>query len=239
MAESKTQVVFRYCSPATEKPCRPERKDRRGRPMSRLGSEHVVCELRGGLCGFTRGGTRPPCRNKVRTVLPYCWQHLKEVYGVRAAKSSIEGAGRGLWAAREFNREEVIGEYTGDILEDAALDARYPSKHGVDKKTGKRTVTDYTAPYTMTTNMGDGNPDRHVDSACARGFVSLINHNTKRKANVEFVTDDRPGGDGKLLIRALKRIPEGVEMFAWYGSDYRLGERDVANDTKRVRRARR
>jgi uncharacterized protein len=46
----------------------------------------------------------------------YCWTHLIQRRGVRIKKSTIPQAGKGLYAARDYQKGEVVARYTGDLI---------------------------------------------------------------------------------------------------------------------------
>jgi hypothetical protein len=46
----------------------------------------------------------------------YCWMHLAQLQGARIKQSSVPGAGKGLFAARDFKKGEVVARYTGDLV---------------------------------------------------------------------------------------------------------------------------
>ena len=189
--------------------------------MSRLtyideGENPFKCQLECDQCDHvTLNGLR--CQRRVCIGVPTCWQHTKTKYGVKSAISTIVGAGKGLFATRNFNRWEWICPYIGENITDACLTARFGNG---------------TAPY-ATDSVGGA-----IDSACRRGIASLANglftangnSRGERFHNARIVYNP----DGEIWVRAIKFIPSGDEIYIFYGKEYRL---DGLHSTKRVRAA--
>jgi len=53
---------------------------------------------------------------KRTSVGAYCWVHLKKILGLSIRKSHIQGAGKGLFAAKDFAAGEEVCRYTGDRI---------------------------------------------------------------------------------------------------------------------------
>lgn len=160
------------------------------------------------------------CRRRVCIGTPICWQHTMTTYGIRTLTSTIPGAGKGLFAVKDFARWEWICPYIGEHLSDACATLRYG---------------DGTAPY-ATDDVGGV-----IDSACLRGIASQGNglftpagvsramrfHNARISYN--------PAGD--IWVRAIKAIAAYSEIFIYYGRSYLLEgnhetSRSRADDTR-------
>ena len=63
--------------------------------------------------GLTKRGTR--CSRRTCKTFPYCWQHLLSECGLKVKRSTIPGAGQGLFAVKDFKAGTRISRYTGDI----------------------------------------------------------------------------------------------------------------------------
>lgn len=198
--------------------------------MSKLtfDSDTFKCHLRCDQCIFIKANGQR-CRNRVCIGYPVCWVHTKQEYGVRVKDSTVEGAGKGLFAHVAKRRFEWICPYNGEMITQNCLDARYPG--------------DVTAPYATQLDvpfaMGGGD---YEDGACVRGVGSMANglfdvDNTSLPLAAHNATiDQRPGYPG-LWLRAWRNIPQGGEIFVWYGDDYRLNDdhttkRRVGQDTR-------
>ena len=166
------------------------------------------CELQGEQCqGRTKAGAR--CRRRTVKYLPKCFQHLKSEDGLVVKPSGIAGAGDGLWTTRARKRDEKIVRYTGEVLNDAQLQERYPG--------------DSTAPYVVQQKRG-----RYVDAACERGTSAYVNHKSYTQSNCRWLVNQA----GQVWIVAKQNIPADTELFVSYGSDYRLHEQGVSHTTK-------
>jgi hypothetical protein len=133
-------------------------------------------------------------------------------------------AGIGLFAGREFQKNDIIGYYCGEITEDEhdRMDAfRKPFDNGqyLMKKTetGKQangytcSRRDYVLETTDFTNEISGVPD---------ALLPLINSNpSAKKNNVRFMPG--PGGHGFTgQVKAKTAIQTGQELFLDYGKDF-------------------
>lgn len=153
------------------------------------------------------------CRRRVTIGLPLCWQHSQQVYGVRMAPSTIAGAGRGLFATRDFQRGEVVCPYGGRLLTAGEVEQLYPG--------------DTLAPYVERLS---GKAAR--DAACVRGIGSMANGMPRREdSNAEtFVRRNRVP-----WLRAIRRIRQGEEIFNHYGAEYFEDANVQTSTTKYVR----
>ena len=140
---------------------------------------------------------------------PYCWVHAKKIYGVQRKDSAVPGAGKGLFATKDFSVNEWIVPYGGESITARCLDLRYPG--------------DTTAPYAV-----DDTRNRYIDGACVRGLGSLANGNFNGggyalpwdQHNAEIA--DRPNRE--KWIKAIEDIYSGDEIFVYYGDDYFLDD---------------
>ena len=163
------------------------------------------CNLLCSRCTHTKpDGTR--CKNRVCIGAPVCWVHTRTKYGVCVKTSTIPGAGKGLFASRQFERNEWICPAGGELIDHACLDERYPG--------------DMTAPYAIDCNTG------YLDSACKRGIGMMANakiNATTGKCTALSNHNARSfrRHDG-VWLRATKRIRNGDEIFHHYGGAYRM-----------------
>jgi hypothetical protein len=168
------------------------------------------CNLRCDQCTAIKpDGQR--CRKRTCKSLPLCYIHLNTIHGLKIKESTLEGAGDGLFANKDFNIGEIIiGYVVGDLLDDEGLDNRYG---------------DATAPYALKFSPTDS-LDLIVDSACKRGIAAWINNADDTNATIEEIfVDDVPY---RLpYIVASKFIESGDEIFVNYGSDYNISEPGV------------
>lgn len=170
---------------------------------------HYECEMKSDRCtAINDDGTR--CSRRVVIGKPMCWIHSRSQMKLAVKNSTIPNAGKGLFAIRTkkkgltetqlhkpvFRKNENIAKYTGDVVTEAELDARY----GGD--------VNYTAPYALLMN------GVIIDAGCNRGIASIANHKPPSQANSEFTETGK--------IRATKNIYDGREIFVDYGPNYQF-----------------
>lgn len=158
--------------------------------------------------GNNKHGQR--CKRRVIIGLPYCFQHLQSITHLKIQDSTLEGAGKGLFAWRPgaqgnvFNANQWIIPYSGEQMTRAQLDARYGQTA--------------TAPYGMEISR-----NHFLDAATHRSVASLINHEHEYHANCKFQKNPR---DQKVWVRCTDPIEHGDELFVDYGASY---QHDVPN----------
>ncbi len=184
-----------------------------------------------GLLQCDRCAARMPKRNNQRCSrrvcmgLPYCHSHVTSQLHVKIMPSTLENAGKGLFAYQSgvklsnsndpapvvFVRDQTICPYAGEHLTNAALDARY---------------SNLTAPYGAKLFVGNNVPPNQrffEDAALHRGIGAFPNHSVKRR-NARIVFDDfTVPGHTFAEIQATKPIRHGQEIFIDYGAEY-IGE---------------
>src|SRR3990172_4537007 len=101
--------------------------------------------------GTTRAGE--PCKRRTCQYLPTCFQHSKSIFGVIVKESTIPNAGKGLFAAKEFEPNDLIVDYGGEVLTKREIDKRYGSNEND------------VAPYVY-----DATKNKFVDSCCKRSL---------------------------------------------------------------------
>ena len=162
--------------------------------------------------------TKARCWCKARTKHGcLCWVHRAARDGTRIKDSAVAGAGRGLFAARDFAKNEVVARYTGDLINTAegrADGEGFGGSHYVLE------LSEQLAIDAARTNTADG---RLINDA--RG--------SNRRANVRFVANQRAK---TVTIRTTRRVREGEEFLLSYGrsfwgaaprADAEVGERAV------------
>jgi hypothetical protein len=133
-----------------------------------------------------------------------CWNHLQRDVGLRVRKSTVAGAGRGLFAARDLPAAHRV-PYTGDEI------ALQQDENG--------------GPYVLQTRQGNG-----IDAArrnCGLGrWVNDPRHATDeqghpREANCEWTVHTPRGQRQRVAaVRTLRPIVRGEELLVRYGNDY-------------------
>lgn len=163
--------------------------------------------VKGKRCnGRTRVGRRCRARTKADH---YCHMHAGEQAGVYVDASRIPGARNGLYAGRNFKKNEVVTTYAGKIVNQAYLDRKYPG-----------------APAEYALRVG---PDRYLDAekptTCFGRFINSSGGGNKgfRQANVRFCQPPRGHQATQSNIRANRNIKSGQELLVSYGEGEGLG----------------
>jgi hypothetical protein len=133
-----------------------------------------------------------------------CWNHLQRDLGLRVRKSTVQGAGRGLFAARDLPSGHRV-PYTGDAIELRG-----------DRNGG---------PYVLETRRGAGIDAARRNSGLGRWVNdprgAVDEQGQPRAANCEF-TLHTPRGERQRVaaVRTLRPILRGEELLVKYGADY-------------------
>ena len=133
-----------------------------------------------------------------------CWNHLQRDLGLRVRPSTVQGAGRGLFAARELPANHRV-PYTGDEIELRA------EENG--------------GPYVLETRRGTGIDAARRNSGLGRWVNdprgAIDEQGRPRAANCEF-TLHTPRGERQRVaaVRTLRPIVRGEELLVRYGSGY-------------------
>ena len=133
-----------------------------------------------------------------------CWSHLQRDLGLRVRKSTVQGAGRGLFAARELPANHRV-PYTGDGIELRA-----------DESGG---------PYVLETRRGAGIDAARRNSGLGRWVNdprgAVDEQGRPRAHNCEFTLHTPRGQRQRVAaVRTLRPILKGEELLVRYGSDY-------------------
>lgn len=144
-----------------------------------------------------------------------CWQHSIKHLGLSVKKSTIPGAGQGLFTEKRFEPHTELVEYKGEKLTNKQLNSRYPGnkvgpyavrvnrKYTID---GARSATSSIARYANDAKGPPGSKSHRKNNA------DLV-HKKKGKGS----TNPRD----KVFIESNKRpIPKNTEVLVNYGSDY-------------------
>jgi hypothetical protein len=126
-----------------------------------------------------------------------CWQHLKQKEALRITKSTIPGAGLGLFTVKPLVRGENITKYTGRVV--INNDPDYGNAYALQIK--KRPPTYIDARRTNEPGLG-----RWANANRGRGGN-----------NAQLVYDAR---NRTANVRAIKAIPPKTEITVPYGAGY-------------------
>ena len=186
------------------------------------------------VCQRCKGRNRDGsvCKRNSCKYLPYCFTHLRTKCGLVVKRSTIPGAGDGLFAVRSFEEGDVITVYYGEKLTPEENDERYGE--------GDNAV----GPYGVTGAKAHDGALRIIDGPCFRSaavFANDVSTSTAdadhRPENYNATLDDRylnvPGGDdveafdflhgSYMCVVATEDIDveDGpVEIFVDYGAGY-------------------
>lgn len=145
----------------------------------------------------TRKGQGRQCRQLTR-VGCLCWNHLARDVGLRVKRSTVPGAGRGLFAERDLEAGADLGVYSG--LEVSGPEALRGDRGGAYALEVKRGLLIDAAPTNAAVSRFANDP---------RG--------TGRRANTAFRRSTRTG---EVHLRATRRIKRGEEVLVSYGAAY-------------------
>lgn len=174
-------------------------------------------------CGYHMTETRQ-CSRRTCKYAQYCWQHAKKVVGLQIRKSRIQGAGQGLFAARNFPSDSIVAYYGG----------RYFQRR-------KNIPVKYDDYVLQIDGGGFLEHSRPQD-----GYARWVNHCRAKDIkdgncegnNTDIVaTEDKKGAF--LKVKPEVEIQRGDEIFTSYGTNYwNQPPRKKPERTKRKKRAR-
>ena len=163
------------------------------------GQHDFRCNLDCQRCQGHARSTGQQCRKVTCKYLPLCFIHLKQ-NGLQVKQSNIPNGGDGLFTLIARQRNELIGEYSGEELTDAQLQNWY----GND-----------TAPFAF---KARGN--FNVDPACERCYSAYANtaRGSNYQNNCTFIVSHQ--GGTRVRVRTTKAVPANAELFVAYGANY-------------------
>ena len=159
----------------------------------------------------TKGGTQ--CKNKTCKQFPYCWVHLKANDKLQIKKSTIEGAGEGLF---------YVGK--NDLPPNKKV-TLYSSKKAVS--------TPIEGDYVLQVGK------KYIDGEDKSNFVGrYINSpaGTKRLPNVRFSKGykiTKVQGRETVPIISTKKIKPNSELLLSYGKSYKFGDKVKGKSKKK------
>ena len=186
---------------------------------------HLSLEAR--RCVHRNPATNGLCKRTVCIGLDLCFQHLEIDKHLKIKPSTINGAGKGLFAFNHkldandilFRKGDIICRYEGQFINEAELVRRYRDK---------------TAPYALILKKNEC-----MDSAHQRYIGSLINHKPKSQSNAEYGAVLNQRNNHYINTKAVKNIKNNSELFVPYFQSnnrgrerYELHEEGVSNTTK-------
>lgn len=165
--------------------------------------QHTTVECK--RCAFVKRD-RQRCKRNTCKYADMCWQHTRITKGLEVKRSTVPGAGLGLFTTRDIPRTRRgvdVGIYKGNDISKTEYDAS-DGQYGI--QINPTTVRD--ARSTQSSIMRYANMCR----------VSDRPHCTQN--NARYVHDRR--GQHTIKIRTLPNTPvrAGSEIFVSYGRDY-------------------
>lgn len=175
-----------------------------------------------GRCKAHSKKTKRRCKLRSCISLPYCHVHVGQETGLRVKQSLIPNAGKGLFAAKQYKRADTVAYYTGEILTQAQMDARYG-------KGLAQYALQLAGNHYIDAVRTDSGVARYADTCDApRGKKNPC------KNNVRFVHDRHKKA---IKLQACTTIEPGSEIGVSYGDDYMLNGRKLVRESYYCRAA--
>jgi hypothetical protein len=154
-------------------------------------------------CSQCKGTTKKhkQCSRTTCKLAPDCFQHLRSSAGLAVKKSTIAGAGQGLFTLKPIKKGTKVASYTGDVLTKPQFEQRYGiGGHGA---------------YTIQLGKDRFIDARSTQSSVARYANACDKPGGKRPCNCRLTS-----GAGRAVLRTTKVVPKNSELFTPYGKDY-------------------
>ena len=172
------------------------------------------CNLKKIQCAYINPSNRHQCKRQVCKGIDLCWYHLLHEKHLRIKKSTIPGAGMGLFAALPNDDSHAIVFRGASQNSSGQSICRYNGEV-ITKEESTRRYGLYNGPY-----LAEVNANMDEDGACVRGVGTFCNQAptaAQRNANLYV-------HGGKVFVRAKKNIRNGDEIFLNYGNSYNMNE---------------
>tara|TARA_R110000868_G_scaffold267137_1_gene526405 strand:- start:623 stop:1234 length:612 start_codon:yes stop_codon:yes gene_type:complete len=170
-------------------------------------------------CAHTNPISNIRCKRKGYLGYDRCWQHMRSDFHVRIKKSTIPGAGKGLFADCP-DAEGGVCFPAGKGNNNVGQRIVYYDGERIDKKTLEDRYGEGTAPYAIQVNK-----DLFEDAALRRTVGSFANAPLKGvKPNAKLYSYN-----SKAALGSIRKIKDGEEIFADYGREYLFDSSYTAN----------
>ena len=134
-----------------------------------------------------------------------CFQHFQKKYKLKLAKSSIPGAGLGLFTTARFPPGKRIGPYKGNIVDRDNFDPS-TNPYGIARSDGK--IVDAQSTQSCIARYANDCRKRDKDNKRCKGNNAILEEKS----------------DKKIVLRAKRNTKNGIlkgrEVFASYGNEY-------------------
>ena len=155
-------------------------------------------------CQATSKTSKQRCKNRTCKQYPYCWIHLKSLDKLQIKKSTIAGAGEGLFyvGKKPFPKDKNV--------------ALYSSKQVYKTKPSN-------SNYVLQVSA-----NQYIDGRDRSNFVGRYINSSKhsgKQSNVRFsktTTVKEVKGRKAVPIVSTKKIPPKTELLLNYGKDYKI-----------------
>ena len=147
----------------------------------------------------TRTGAR--CKRRTRRT-NLCYAHLEKEQHLKIKKSTIPGAGMGLFTTVQRRAHRMVAPYTGEYV--------------------TRPQDNYGGDYVVSLNgPPQAPPYKYVDARKTTDGAGRFSNNARRqdhKTNNSHLSANSNSRDAKVV--ASRNIPAGSEILTKYGNDY-------------------
>lgn len=183
--------------------------------------KHFTCPMQCKRCTAHNKNGRQ-CNRTVCIGLPYCWLHLQQKEDIKI-KNGRHGKGVFAWDKSNSNKRGAVINTRKTIFKPGQVITKYNGEKTNERITNERYGNDATAPYAIALPGGT-----YEDGACKRGSGTIFNHsNRKSEQKAKLTYERKKVGDRWVyngVVKCLKPIKNGQEIFVDYGNRYRFGE---------------
>lgn len=160
-------------------------------------------------------GNERQCKRRTIVRSPYCYQHTPSKLGVQVADSKIEGAGKGLFAARDIQAGERIIEYKGQRTTTAP-----PNTHDYVTSVKQDNVTTWidAEDPTKSSVARYMNDCRKKTKGCTKNNAYL--YQWTKPSSDKRKEQNKPKHRARMYVKARESIPKGAEIYISYGTQY-------------------
>lgn len=153
-------------------------------------------------CNSNRKGTRIRCKKRTCRIADVCWQHLKLQKNLRIKKSTIRGAGYGLFTTKPLKANVIIDNYKRNlpVMTRKQIETQYPGGIVAQYVWCNRNLTQCIDAKSTQANVA------RYSNACdaVRGQAARCNAKFTNQGN----------------LKTTKKIQANAEILCAYGPEY-------------------
>jgi len=171
-------------------------------------------------CGAATKIKGRQCRRRTIATSPYCYQHARIIQGLQVKKSKIKAAGKGLYAARDFKKNERIEEYTGVRTNTAPANIATNDYIAEVKSKDEGSAWINAENPTKSSIMRYANDCSRKDKECTSNNATFYYYRKpgpKPKNRRDKVVNPNKT---RMYVKAKRPIKKGAEIYLGYGTDY-------------------